>query len=78
MKKVLLLLTIILFSGCSYTNVKESYLNVKQGYRDAKVVYKDAKYVLYEVRQEVAAIQDSKEDSISTAGGEIEGSNNGN
>jgi len=71
LKKLLLTLTILMiYSGCSYTNVKESYLNVKQGYKDAKVVYKDAKYVLFEVKSEVAAIRDSKEDYTSTVGGE--------
>lgn len=69
MRVIGLIALVVLLSGCSYTNVKESYLNAKQGYKDAKVVYKDAKYVLYEVRQEVAAIQDSREDSISTVGG---------
>ena len=50
--KLIGLIALVLFSGCSYTNVKESYLNVKQGYKDARVVYKDAKYVLYEVVEE--------------------------
>jgi len=71
LKKSLITITILtIFSGCSYTTAKESYLNVKQGYKDAKVVYKDAKYVLFEVKSEVAAIRDSKEDYTSIAGGE--------
>ena len=71
LKKSLITITILtIFSGCSYTNVKESYLNVKQGYKDAKVVYKDAKYVLYEIKSEVADIRDLKEDYISTIGGD--------
>ena len=48
----------ILLSGCSYTNVKESYLNVKQGYRDAKVVYRDVKYVVYEINTESEMVKE--------------------
>ena len=49
MKLFIISLSLILFTGCTYTQFKD-------GYKAAKVVYKDARYVVYEVEKEKVRI----------------------
>ena len=53
--KSLLLLSVMLLSGCSVV-----YSDVKQAYVAAKVIYQDAKYVVYEVEEELEALKEGK------------------